>query len=339
MTVHWLTPAGLHTASARLPVEGELPPFDGATGWLNSPPLTPAGLRGKVVLVNFCTYTCVNWLRQLPYVRAWAAKYSGQGLVVVGVHTPEFGFEHDLDNIRRALQDLQVGYPVAIDNDYGVWGAFDNHYWPALYVADAHGHIRHHHFGEGEYPQSEMIIQQLLAEAGAADVGRDLVSVDARGVEAPADWATLRSAENYTGYERTEYFASPGGILPGKSHVYSVPAQLRLNHWALSGDWTMEEQATRLNEAGGQIAYRFHARDLNLVMGPAVAGTSVSLRVLLDGQPPGPAHGADVDDQGHGTVVEQRLYQLIRQPGQITERTLEITFLGPGVETYSFTFG
>jgi len=339
MTAHWFTPAGLHTASARLPVEGELPSFDGATGWLNSPPLTPAGLRGKVVLVNFCTYTCVNWLRQLPYVRAWAAKYSSQGLVVVGVHTPEFGFEHNLDNIRRALQGLQVGYPVAIDNDYGVWGAFDNHYWPALYFADAQGHIRHHHFGEGEYQQSEMIIQQLLEEAGSAGVGHDLVSVDARGVEAPADWATLRSAENYTGYERTEYFASPGGVLPGQPHAYSAPAQLRLNHWALSGDWTMGEQATRLNAAGGQVAYRFHARDLNLVMGPAAPGTSVRFRALLDGQPPGPAHGTDADDQGHGTVAEQRLYQLIRQPGRITERTFEITFLDPGVETFSFTFG
>jgi len=339
MTAHWLSPAGLHTAAARLPVEGELPSFGGATGWLNSPPLTSAGLRGNVVLVNFCTYSCVNWLRQLPYVRAWAAKYSGQGLVVVGVHTPEFGFEHNLDNIRRALQDLRVGYPVAIDNDYAVWTAFDNHYWPALYFADAQGRIRHHHFGEGEYQQSEMIIQQLLAEAGSAGVGHDLVSVDARGVEAPADWATLRSAENYTGYERTEYFASPGGIMPGKPHVYSAPAQLRLNNWALSGDWTMEEQATRLNEADGQIAYRFHARDLNLVMGPAAAGTSVRFRVLLDGQPPSAAHGTDVDEQGHGTVVEQRLYQLIRQPERITDRTFEITFLAPGIEAYSFTFG
>ena len=339
MTAHWFTPAGLHTTSARLPDEGELASFDGATGWLNSSPLTPAGLRGKVVLVNFCTYTCVNWLRQLPYVRAWAAKYSSLGLVVVGVHTPEFGFEHNLDNLRRALADVQVGYPVAIDNDYAVWGAFDNHYWPALYFADAQGRIRHHHFGEGEYQQSEMIIQQLLEEAGSAGVGHDLVSVDARGVEAPADWATLRSAENYTGYERTEYFASPGGVLPGQPHAYSAPAQLRLNHWALSGDWTMGEQATRLNAAGGQVAYRFHARDLNLVMGPAAAGTSVRFRTLLDGQPPGPADGTDVDDQGHGTVAEQRLYQLIRQPGRITERTFEITFLDPGVETFSFTFG
>ena len=339
MAAHWFTPAGLHTVAARLPVEGELPSFGGATGWLNSPPLTAAGLRGKVALVNFCTYTCVNWLRQLPYVRAWAGKYSGLGLVVVGVHTPEFGFEHNLDNIRRALQDVQVGYPVAIDNDYAVWGAFDNHYWPALYFADAQGRIRHHHFGEGEYQQSEMVIQQLLAEAGFAGVGHDLVSVDARGVEAPADWATLRSAENYTGYGRTEGFASPGGVRPGQPHGYGAPAQLMLNNWALSGDWTMGEQATRLDEAGGQIAYRFHARDLNLVMGPTARGASIRFQVLLDRQPPGAAHGADVDGQGKGTVTEQRLYQLIRQPERITDRTFEITFLDPGVEAFSFTFG
>jgi hypothetical protein len=339
MTLRWFTPAGLHTDAARLPVEGELPSLDGATGWLNSPPLTPAGLRGKVVLVNFCTYTCVNWLRQLPYVRAWAGKYSGHGLVVIGAHTPEFPFEHNLDNVRRALRDAGVDYPVAIDNDYAVWSAFDNHYWPALYFADAQGRIRHHHFGEGEYPQSEMVIQQLLAEAGSTGVGRDLVSVEARGVEAPADWASLRSAENYTGYDRTEYFASPGGAVPGKPHVYSAPAELSLNHWALSGDWTIEEQATRLNAADGRITYRFHARDLNLVMGPAAPGTSVRFRVLLDGQPPGTAHGTDVDGDGHGTAVEQRLYQLIRQPERITERTFEITFLDPGVEAYSFTFG
>jgi len=294
MNVHWLTPAGLHTASARLPVEGRLPSSGGATGWLNSPPLTPDGLRGKVVLVDFWTYTCINWLRQLPYIRAWAGKYSSHGLAVIGVHTPEFAFEHDPDNVRRAVQDMQVGYPVAIDNDYAVWRAFDNHYWPALYVADAQGRIRHHRFGEGEYQQSEMIIQQLLAEAGSA-TSHDLVSVDARGLEAAADWATLRSPENYTGYERTENFASPGGVTPGKPHVYSAPAELRLNQWALSGDWTMEDQATTANTAGGQIACRFHARDLNLVMGPAARETSVRYRVLLDEQPPGEAHGSDLD--------------------------------------------
>src|ERR1700761_2274275 len=221
MELHWRGPAGLHATSPRLPVEGDLPSFDGATGWLNSPPLTPAGLRGKVVLVNFCTYTCVNWLRQLPYVRAWAEKYADHGLVVIGVHTPEFSFEHNLDNVRRAVQDMEVAYPVAIDNAYAVWSAFDNHYWPALYFADAAGRIRHHHFGEGEYRQSEMIIQQLLADAGSAGAGTDLVSVDARGVEAPADWDSLRSPENYTGFERTENFASPGGAVPGERHTYT----------------------------------------------------------------------------------------------------------------------
>jgi thiol-disulfide isomerase/thioredoxin len=339
MTAHWPVPAGLHTSSTRLPVESRLPSFDGATGWLNSPPLTASGLRGKVVLVNFWTYTCINWLRQLPYVRAWAGRYSGHGLVVVGVHTPEFGFEHNPGNVRRAVQDMRVDYPVAIDNDYAVWSAFANHYWPALYFADPQGRIRHHHFGEGEYQQSEMVIQQLLAGNGSAGPDHELVSVDARDAEAPADWAALRSAENYTGYERTENFASPGGAVPGKRHAYEAPAQLRLNHWALSGDWTVEEQAVTLNQAGGQIAYRFHARDLHLVMGPTAAGTPVRFRVLIDGQPPGAAHGADVNDQGRGTATEQRLHQLIRQPSPITDRTFEIAFLDPDVQAYAFTFG
>ena len=339
MTAHWPVPAGLHTSSTRLPVESRLPSLDGATGWLNSPPLTASGLRGKVVLVNFWTYTCINWLRQLPYVRAWAGRYSGHGLVVVGVHTPEFGFEHNPGNVRRAVQDMRVDYPVAIDNDYAVWSAFANHYWPALYFADPQGRIRHHHFGEGEYQQSEMVIQQLLAGNGSAGPDHELVSVDARDAEAPADWAALRSAENYTGYERTENFASPGGAVPGKRHAYEAPAQLRLNHWALSGDWTVEEQAVTLNQAGGQIAYRFHARDLHLVMGPTAAGTPVRFRVLIDGQPPGAAHGADVNDQGRGTATEQRLHQLIRQPSPITDRTFEIAFLDPDVQAYAFTFG
>ena len=339
MTAPWRTPAGLHTSPARLPVEGRLPSFEGATGWLNSPPLTAADLRGKVILVNFWTYTCINWLRQLPYLRAWAGKYADHSLALIGVHTPEFGFEHDLANVRRAAADMRIDYPVAVDNDYAVWSAFDNHYWPALYFADAQGRIRHHHFGEGEYQQSEMIIQQLLAETGSTDAGHDLVSVDARGAEAPADWASLRSPENYTGYERTENFASPGDAVLGEHHAYTTPAQLRLNHWALSGDWTIEEQAATLNEVGGQITYRFHARDLHLVMGPAVPGSSVRFRVLIDGQPPGAAHGADVDDQGAGTVAEQRLHQLIRQPGSITDRTFEITFLDPGIQAYAFTFG
>jgi thiol-disulfide isomerase/thioredoxin len=339
MNAHWPAPVGLHKASVRLPVEGRLPSFDGATGWLNSPPLTPAGLHGKVVLVDFWTYTCINWLRQLPYIRAWAGKYAGDGLVVIGVHTPEFPFEHDAANVRRATADMRIDYPVAIDNDYAVWQAFANHYWPALYFADAQGRIRHHHFGEGEYQQSEMVIQQLLAEAGSGGIGRDLVLPEAPGIEAAADWASLRTPETYTGYERTENFASPGGARPGEPHLYTTPAGLRLNHWALSGDWTVGDQAITLNSAGGQIAYRFHARDVHLVMGPAAPGSAVRYRVLLDGQPPGPAHGTDLDDQGHGTAAAPRLYQLIRQPDRVTERAFEITFLDPGVQAYAFTFG
>jgi thiol-disulfide isomerase/thioredoxin len=339
MGTNWRMPAGLHTAAPRLPFEGELPSLDGATGWLNSPPLTPAGLRGKVVLASFWTYTCINWLRQLPYLRAWAGKYSGQGLVLIGVHTPEFPPERDFDNVRRAVQEMQIDYPVATDNNYSVWRAFDNHYWPALYFADARGRLRHHYFGEGGYGQSEMVIQQLLAEAGSAGAGQDLVSVDARGVEAPADWDDLRSPENYTGYERTENFASPGGTVPGEAHVYAVPAELRLNQWGLSGDWTMEEQASTLNKADGQITCRFRARDLNLVMGRGGSPAGAPFRVLLDGQPPGTAHGIDVDGEGNGTVTEPRLYQLIRQPGPVTDRTFEITFPGPGPQAFSFTFG
>jgi thiol-disulfide isomerase/thioredoxin len=337
MTPHWLAPAGLHTASVGLPVEGRLPPLDGATGWLNSSPLTPADLRGKVVLVNFWTYTCINWLRQLPYVRAWAEKYSGGGLVVLGVHTPEFAFEHAADNVRRAVKDMRIDYPVATDNDYQVWRAFDNYFWPALYFADAQGRIRHHHFGEGEYRQSEMVLQQLLVEAGS-DVGRALVSPEARGIEAAADWASLRTPENYTGYARAEGFASPGGMRPDKPQVYGAPDRLGLNQWALSGEWTAEDQFSRADAADARITYRFRARDVHLVMAPP-AGTSVRYQVLLDGQPPGPAHGGDVDAEGEGTVTEPRLHQLIRQPGSVVERTFEITFVEPGVQVYAFTFG
>ena len=256
MRPHWLPPAGLHTASVRLPVEGELPSFEGATGWLSSPPLTAAGLRGQVVLVNFWTYTCINWLRQLPYVRAWAEKYADHGLVVIGVHTPEFGFEHDVDNVRHAVKDRTVGYPVALDNDYAVWRAFDNYYWPALYLADALGQVRYHHYGEGEYRRSEMVIQQLLAEAGSG-VGREPVSPEASGLEAAADWAALRSPENYTGYQRTENFASPGGARPDRPLEYAVPAKLRLNQWALAGHWTMGDQAITLNAAGTEPVTTF----------------------------------------------------------------------------------
>jgi thiol-disulfide isomerase/thioredoxin len=320
-------------------IRGGLASLGNATGWLNSPPLTAAGLRGRVVLADFWAYTCINWLRTLPYLRAWADKYQDHGLVVVGVHTPEFDFEHDLDNVRRAVRDLGVDYPVAVDSDYAIWTAFDNRYWPALYFVDAHGHLRHHRFGEGGYQQSERIIQQLLTEAGIDSSGHDLVSVDAHGVEAAADWGSLRSPENYLGYERTENFASPNRALLGTRHAYAVPARLRLNHWALSGAWTVNRQAIVLNQAEGRIAYRFHARDLHLVMAPTAPGGPIRFRVLLDGQPPGDAHGVDVDDQGNGTVTEPRLCQLVRQPGPVTERTFEVTFLDPGVAAYAFTFG
>jgi thiol-disulfide isomerase/thioredoxin len=334
MMVHPMT-----SAVDQLPIEGELPTFDGATGWLNSPPLTAAGLRGKVVLIDVWTYTCINWLRTLPYVRAWAEKYKNQGLVVIGVHSPEFAFEKNVDNIRRAAKDMRVDYPIAIDSDFAIWRALKNQYWPALYIVDAQGRVRHHQFGEGGYDQSERIIQQLLSEAGNSGIGHDLVSVDARGAEVAADWSDLRSPENYVGYGRTENFASPGGAVLDKPRVYAAPAQLKLNHWALSGDWRMQKQATALNKPNGRIAYRFHARDLHLVMGPAASGTSVRFRVLIDRKPPGAAHGVDVDDQGNGTVTEQRMYQLIRQPKPIADRQFEIEFLDPGVEAFAFTFG
>jgi thiol-disulfide isomerase/thioredoxin len=325
--------------TAQLPIEGELPSLGGATGWLNSLPLTPDGLRGKVVLVDVWTYTCINWLRTLPYVRAWAEKYKNQGLVVIGVHSPEFAFEKNVDNVRRAAKDMRVDYPIAIDSDFAIWRALKNEFWPALYIADAQGRIRYHQFGEGEYEQSEKIIQQLLTEAGKSGISDELVSVDARGAEAAADWGSLRSPENYVGYGRTENFASRGGAVLDKPHVYAAPARLNLNDWALSGDWTMQKQTALLNKPNGRVVYRFHARDLHLVMGPAAPGTSVRFRVLIDGKPPGAAHGVDVDDQGNGTVTEQRMYQLIRQPKPIADRQFEIEFLGPGVETFAFTFG
>jgi thiol-disulfide isomerase/thioredoxin len=317
----------------------EFPSLGGATGWLNSPPLTPGALRGKVVLVDFWTYTCINWRRQLPYVRAWAEKYKGQGLVVIGVHTPEFAFEKDVDNIRWAVKDMNVGYPVAIDSDYGIWRAFDNAYWPALYFIDAQGRIRHTQFGEGDYGRSESVLQKLLAEAGASGVDRALISLDPRGSEATADIANLRSPETYLGHARTENFASEGGIARGKSHVYAAPSRLRLNSWALSGDWTVAGGLAALNKSGGRIAYQFHARDVHLVMGPAARGASVRFRVLIDGRPPGAHHGVDVDDQGNGIATLPRMYQVVRQSGPIADKRLEVEFLDPGIEAFSFTFG
>jgi len=313
--------------------------LDRADAWLNSPPLSASALRGKVILVHFWTYTCINWLRTQSYLRAWAEKYKDKGLVVIGVHTPEFRFEKNLDNVRRETKALHVDYPVAVDSEYAIWRAFDNNYWPAQYFIDAQGRVRHTHFGEGAYDQSEMVIQRLLMESGVEGIGDGLVTVEPRGFEVAADWATLKSPENYVGYERTEGFASPGGAARDTSHMYEVPVRLSPNNWALSGDWTIKRDAAELNKPNGRIAYRFHARDVHLVMGPAKPGTSVKFRVLIDGQPPGAAHGLDVDEQGVGTVTEQRLHQLIRQTGPIADRQFEIEFLGPGVEAFCFTFG
>lgn len=321
----------------RLPIEGELPSLESTNGWLNSQPLKTRDLRGKVVLINFWTYTCINWQRQFPYVRAWAEKYKDHGLVVVGVHTPEFSFERNIENVRRAVKSMRVDYPVVIDSDYTIWRAFDNEYWPALYFADAQGRIRHHVFGEGKYEQSERTIQQLLTAAGNDGVSHELASVNPTGAEVQADWSDLGSPENYVGYQKTQYFSSPGRPALDKSHLYSVPDGLKLNHWALSGDWTIQQEATVLNQPDGRIAYRFHARDLHLVMG--ARGNPVRFRVFIDGQPAGAAHGVDVDNHGNGTVTESRMYQLIRQQSPIVDRQFEIQFLDSGVEAFSFTFG
>jgi thiol-disulfide isomerase/thioredoxin len=324
---------------ARLPEEGGFPALSGAKAWLNSEPLTATSLRGKVVLVDFWTYTCVNWRRTLPYVRAWAEKYRDHGLTVIGVHTPEFSFEHSVDNVRWALKDMQIGYPVAVDSDYAIWRAFNNEYWPAAYFIDAKGNIRHHQFGEGEYTQCEAVIQRLLTEAGAAGFDHEPVAVKPVGAEVAADVISMRSPETYVGYAQTQNFSSPHGAAWNKSHASDLPARLDLNSWALAGDWTLGKEAATLNQPNGRIAFRFHARDLNLVMGPAAHGTTVRFRVLLDGQPPAVAHGTDIDDQGNGAVVEPRLYQLIRQSGPIVDRQAEVEFLSPGAQAFDFTFG
>jgi len=320
------------------PVEGELPGFDGATAWLNTAPLTPVGLRGHVVVVNFGTYTCINWIRSLPFVRAWTDKYAGRGLAVIGVQTPEFEFEGDLDNVGRAIKERDVRYPLVVDNDYAIWRAFDNHYWPALYFADAQGRIRHHHFGEGEYEESEMVLQMLLREAGV-EVDPGLVRLQPDGAEAAADWTALGSAETYLGSERTVGFASPGGVVPDERHLYSAPPELRRNQWALSGVWRIDSVPVLLNEPGGSISYQFHARDLHLVMGPPAGSPPARFRVRLDGEPPERAHGVDVDQSGNGTAEYQRMYQLIRQPTPSGDRLFEIEFLDAGVEAFVFTFG
>jgi hypothetical protein len=327
------------TATAALPVEGVLPELGGATAWLNSEPLTPAGLRGRVVVVQFCTFSCINWLRTVPYVRAWADKYRDDGLVVIGAHSPEFPFEHDLDKIRSALDAMGVDYPVAVDNRFVIWRAFDNAYWPALYFVDVEGRIRHHRFGEEEYVRSERVIQQLLREAGRDDVDRGLVSVEPDGVYLAADWETLGSPETYVGYARATGFASPGGLQPDRGRLYAEPSRLRLNEWALSGTWTVGGQTATLNEPGGRIVHRFRGRDLNLVLGSRPDRGPTRFTVRIDGKPPNDAHGLDLDEDGAGTVREDRLYQLVRQDGPITDRTFEITVLDAGAQAYVFTFG
>jgi thiol-disulfide isomerase/thioredoxin len=322
----------------RISSASDLASLGRATAWLNSAPLTADGLRGKVVLVDFWTYTCINWLRTLPHVRAWAARYKEYGLVVLGVHTPEFSFEEDIDNVRRSVKAMGIEYPIAVDNDRAIWHGFANHYWPALYFVDSTGRVREHHFGEGKYEQLETKIRELLTDAGNRVDGPPAI-VNAHGVEVEADWASLKSPETYVGHSKAAHFASPGGASRNTPQTYRLPAHLRLNQWALSGDWTVKAEAAVLGVAGGRIAYRFHARDLHLILGPAARGTSVRFRVFVDGQPAGLARGTDIDDRGDGSVTDQRLYQLVRQTGPIHERLFEIEFLDPGVEAFAFTFG
>jgi thiol-disulfide isomerase/thioredoxin len=309
-----------------------MPSLGGATGWLNSEPLGAAELQGHVVLVDFWTLTCINWLRTEPYVRAWSQAYRDDGLVVIGVHTPEFSFEHEREHVRQATKERAIDYPVALDDDYAIWSAFDNHYWPALYFVDRDGIIRDHHFGEGRYEQSERVIQRLLG------VERELVSVRGLGVEAEADWDNLRTPETYLGYARSEHFASPGGAVFDERRTYQLPQQLRLNKWALAGEWTIGREQVVLERAGGSIAYRYYARDAHLVLSRGTR-EPIPFRLLLDGEAPGPSHGVDADEDGNGVLQDGRLAQLVREHDAVRERTLEITFLEPGAQAYVFTFG
>lgn len=327
------------TFDVPLPVEGQLPPLSGAVQWLNSKPLDAQDLRGKVVLVDFWTYSCINCLRSLPYVKAWAQKYRDKGLVVIGVHAPEFAFERNVDNVKRSVHDLGIDYPVAIDNDYAIWRAFGNQYWPAHYFIDAKGQVRFHHFGEGDYAHSEEVIQQLLKEAGHTDVGPATSATDAKGVQQAADNADMRSPETYVGYERAENFAGRGGESHDAVHTYAAPATLSLNDWGLGGAWKVGAEEASLAGSKGTIVYRFHARDLHLVLGPGKDGKPVKFRVTIDGAAPGDAHGTDVAADGTGTVTDERLYQLVRQSGDVKDRTFSIEFLEPGVQAYAFTFG
>jgi cytochrome c biogenesis protein CcdA/thiol-disulfide isomerase/thioredoxin len=338
-----LEPAALTAAApvAPLPlrVEGRLPSFAGATEWINSPPLTAESLRGKVVLVDFWTYSCINCLRTLPYVRAWAAKYKDAGLVVIGVHSPEFAFEKRSDNVHKAIDDLHIAYPVAVDSDFALWRGFDNQYWPAFYFVDAQGRIRHHQFGEGDYDKAEQVLQQLLAEAGQPHVAADLVAPDGQGTQAAPGPRPALSEESYLGYGHATALASPGGVLTDRAHVYTAPSSLRTNEWSLAGDWTVERERAVSNQPGGHIAVRFQARDLHLVLGPTADGKPVRFRIRIDGQPPLADHGSDVDPQGNGTIGPQKLYQLVRQASPGKDRLFEIEFLDAGAQAYVFTFG
>jgi thiol-disulfide isomerase/thioredoxin len=307
-----------------------MPSFAGATEWLNSEPLGPAELRGHVVLVNFWTLTCINWLRQEPYVRAWSQAYRDDGLIVIGIHTPEFSFEHEVERVRQATKERAIDYPVAVDNDYEVWSAFANRYWPALYFMDPDGLIRDQHFGEGRYAQSELVIQQLLG------IERELASVAGVGVEAEADWGDLQTPETYLGHGRGERFASANGA--DFDQAYELPDRLRPNHWALAGEWTIGRESVVLDQAGGSIAFRFDARDAHLVLSSDTR-EPIPFRLLLDGEAPGRSHGVDVDEDGNGVLAEGRLYQLVRERGTVHQRTLQISFLAPGAEAYAFTFG
>jgi thiol-disulfide isomerase/thioredoxin len=321
-----------------LPVEDITPSLAGAQQWLNSDPLTIERLKGKVVLIDFWTYSCINCLRAIPYIRAWAEKYRDHGLVVIGVHAPEFAFEHNVDNVKKAIAALGIRYPVAIDNDFKIWRAFDNEYWPAHYFIDADGRVRHHHFGEGDYVESERVIQKLLVDAGNKNVPTGIVSVNASGAEAASDSVDVNSPETYIGYDRGERFVSPGGVVQDTSHAYAA-GEPQLNQWSLTGKWTIGNERAQLDEPDGSIIYRFHARDLHLVLGPSAQGEKVRFRITIDGKPPGDAHGIDVDADGNGVVTTQRLYQLVRASGAVTDHTFEIRFLDPGVQAYAFTFG
>jgi len=321
------------------PIEGDFPPLTGAVSWLNSAPLTSEALRGKVVLIDFWTYSCINCLRALPYVTSWYARYKKHGLVVLGIHSPEFAFEKSESNVKRAVRDLAITYPVALDNNYAIWQSFNNKYWPAHYFIDATGRIRGHHFGEGNYDESELLIRQLLSEAGAHDLPPAVSDIRKEGVQASADEKEVSSPETYIGYDRAEHFASPGDFGRGQSKSYVAPDTLKLNQWALSGSWQAEPDKAVLLSAGGKITFRFHARDLHLVLGPGIDGKAVRFRVTLDGKEPGPNHGVDIDSSGAGVAREHRLYQLLRQSDGVRDRTFTIEFLDGGIQAYSFTFG